>query len=277
MGLDQLLPPGTILQHLYFKERLRLQKPGRFIEIGCGKGLITQILLDANWTGVAYDLNDASLEKARQCNANAFNNGLIELKNGDWLKETDTETVDLIISSLVLEHLDDRSERAYIEKCKASLKPGGKAVLFVPHSPAHWGIEDEIAGHYRRYTKQTLGHLFDKTDWCCEHAATLTYPLSNWLLPLGEKLVRGAEEVKLKQSMLDRTKQSGDRRVEFKTSFPPVLGMLLNELTMLPFHFLQKAFVDQSDALILYAEYCSLPAQPQASLKGSIEEAICVG
>jgi 2-polyprenyl-3-methyl-5-hydroxy-6-metoxy-1,4-benzoquinol methylase len=262
MKFDQPLPPGTILQYMYLKERLSFLKPGRFVEIGCGHGLITKILLQAGWSGTAYDLNQSALEVARQRNISFVENGRLVLKNQDWLQERESANIDLIISSLVLEHMDDDAERLYITKCKTSLNANGKAILFVPHSPKHWGIEDEIAGHYRRYTKESLAQHFESQELSCSHSATLTYPLSNWLLPLGDKLVRRAEKNKLSQTMLQRTVQSGHRSVSFKTSFPPLLRLVLNELSMLPFHVLQKANTDCADALILYGEF-SAPAQAQ--------------
>jgi 2-polyprenyl-3-methyl-5-hydroxy-6-metoxy-1,4-benzoquinol methylase len=262
MKFDQPLPPGTILQYMYLKERLRFLKPGRFVEIGCGHGLITEILLQAGWSGTAYDLNQSALEVAHQRNISFVKNGRLTLRNEDWLQERDSQTCDLIVSSLVLEHMDDDAERAYIAKCKSSLTANGKAILFVPHSPKHWGIEDDIAGHFRRYTKASLAQRFEAQELSCSHSATLTYPLSNWLLPLSDKLVRRAEKNKLSQTMLQRTMQSGHRNVSFKTTFPPVLSLFLNELSMLPFHALQKANTDCADALILYGEF-SAAAQAQ--------------
>ena len=47
------LPPGTILQLMYLRERLRNIKPGRFIEIGPGSGEITRLLLELGWAGAS--------------------------------------------------------------------------------------------------------------------------------------------------------------------------------------------------------------------------------
>lgn len=264
MGFSQPLPPGTILQCMYLKDRLRLLKPGRFVEIGCGQGFITEILLQAGWSGVAYDLNDDSLKIAHRRNAQAVASKKLVFKNLDWLQEINDDKVDLVISSLVLEHMDDKAEALYVQKCKTSLACGGKAVLFVPNSPAHWGIEDEIAGHYRRYTADSISQLFGAFGLNCIHTAALTYPISNWLLPIGNRLVKKAEEAKLAQSMTSRTVQSSNRKVAFKTSFPNVLGLILNETTMRPFHELQKANIHRDDALILYAEF-GLPVKVEST------------
>jgi hypothetical protein len=40
-----ILPPGTLLQLMYIKERLRAVKPCRFVEIGPGAGDTSGLLL----------------------------------------------------------------------------------------------------------------------------------------------------------------------------------------------------------------------------------------
>src|SRR5690606_27972041 len=43
-----------------------------------------------------------------------------------------------------------------------SLKPGGHAVILVPHNPALYSKVDETLGHFRRYTREELsGKLRD--------------------------------------------------------------------------------------------------------------------
>ncbi len=254
-NVGEVLPPGTILQMMYLKERLKKLKPGKFIEVGCGKGLISKIFLDAGWSGIGYDLNALAIDQAIETNKKSVAEGKFAAYNKDWLLEPVTERVDLIISCFVLEHLDDTQEAQYINKCKTALNKGGHAVLFVPSSPKHWGIDDEIAGHYRRYTYRSLRDCFANKSWNCAHIAGLNYPLSNVLLPLSNKLVAGAESKKLDLSMIERTELSSTRNVAFKTEYPPSFGLLLNELTMLPFHFCQKAFTKHQDALVIYSEF----------------------
>ena len=124
----------------------------------------------------------------------------------------------------------------------------------VPASPDHWGIEDDIAGHLRRYTRASVAALAASKGWSLRHIAGLTFPTSNLLLPLSNFLVNRSERSKLSLSALERTKQSGKRNVKFKTHFPPILGLFLNEFTMLPLHLIQKAFGKSERALVLYFE-----------------------
>ena len=43
--MTTVLPPGTILQLMYLRERIKLLTPGRFVEVGPGTGTITALLL----------------------------------------------------------------------------------------------------------------------------------------------------------------------------------------------------------------------------------------
>ncbi len=249
-----ILPPGTILQQMYFKERLKSLKPGTFIEVGCGQGFLSKILLDFGWTGIGYDLNQSSLDKAQKLNQLAINNGLYQIKQEDWLNSVIYRKADLIISSMVLEHLTDFEEKDYFDKCSRFLNSQGKLILFVPAGPEYWGIEDEIAGHYRRYTYSDLERKLLNFGYQIDNLVGLTYPLSNWLYPISELLVSRTEKHKKSMSMLEKTQQSGNRNVWFKTKFTHVLKILLNEFTLYPLYWLQKYNFKQEKALIIYAE-----------------------
>jgi len=248
------LPPGTILQHMYLKERLRSLQCGEFIEVGCGQGYISKLLLDLGWRGIGYDLNPSAVKKATHLNQAAIDQSRYKVNDQDWFSTNQSSKVDLIISCMVLEHLDDFTESSYFNRCRQILKPGGSIILLVPGSPKHWGIEDEIAGHYRRYHFSEMQQKLEQFNFSQIHLAGLTYPLSNWLLPLSNFLVKKTEQKKLKSTMEQRTQASGDRSVLFKTSFPFLLKLMLNETIIYPFYLLQKANLNHADALILYAE-----------------------
>jgi SAM-dependent methyltransferase len=250
-----ILPPGTILQQMYFKERLRGRPPGRFVEVGAGQGIVSRTLLDLGWSGSAYDLNGESLAIAAQVNRPAVSEGRYRVVESDWLDAPSAEPADLVVSCMVLEHMADADEGRYFERCKAALRPGGTGVLFVPGSPRHWGIEDEIAGHFRRYTFEGLRRRIEEHGLEVRHLAGLTFPVSNILYPLSEYLVRRAERGKMELAVAERTRLSGNRAVPFKTTFPALLRVFLNETVMYPFHVLQKLSAGNDRSLVVYAEF----------------------
>jgi SAM-dependent methyltransferase len=252
--------PGTILQCMYLKERLSRLRAGRFVEVGPGAGEITRLLLTKGWTGSAYDLESKTTHDLNNRFANEIEKGLLEIINGDFLVIRAKSDADLVISSMVMEHMDDEQQLAFMAKAACNLRPGGRMIGFVPASPRHWGIEDDIAGHCRRYTRSALSALAAASGWSLTHTAGLTFPVSNLLLPISNVLVRRKEREKLALSPLERTKHSGRRRVLFKTHFPPILGIVLNETFLAPFHVIQKLCRKSERALVLYfeAEPCSL-------------------
>jgi len=256
-----VLPPGTLLQLLYLKERLSKLPAGNFIEIGPGSGEITALLLEMGWHGTSYDLMSTTVDALNLRFATPIRDGRYQVQNADFLtSQTHEEKVDLIISCMVMEHLDDDYELQFMHKAGEWLKPGGIMISLVPASPQHWGIEDDIAGHFRRYTRTSITQLMGRAGWNLQHVAGLTFPVSNLLLPVSNFLVKRAEKNKLKLSKLERTKLSGNRNVKFKTHFPPITGLLLNRLTILPFYWVQKLFLGSKNALVLYFEATLLNA-----------------
>lgn len=251
-----VLPPGTLLQLMYVQERIRLVAPGRFIEIGPGGGEITKLLLDHGWSGYSYDLEAKTIAALKERFANEVAAHRLTPIGDNFLSNTlpISEKVDLIISCMVMEHLEDDEQFTFMQTASERLKHGGMLVGLVPASPAYWGIEDDIAGHRRRYTRESIANLAASCGWKVQHMAGLTFPVSNILLPVSNFLVNQSERSKLALSPLERTKQSGRRQVRFKTSFPAILGLLLNKITLYPLHLLQKLCSKSERALVLYFE-----------------------
>jgi len=250
-----VLPPGTLLQLMYLRERIQQISRGSFIEIGPGSGEITRLLLDCGWSGCSYDLEAKTIEVLKERFAKEITQDRFVPINDDYLfSPPASEKVDLVISCMVMEHLEDDAQRAFMQRSAECLKEGGVMIGLVPSSPAHWGIEDDIAGHCRRYTRGGIEMLAADSGWKLLHIAGLTFPISNFLLPISNYLVNRSERSKLDLSPLDRTKHSGRRQVKFKTYFPSILGILLNEFTLFPLYILQKLFVKSERALVLYFE-----------------------
>lgn len=249
-----VLPPGTLLQLMYLRERLSGIPAGRFVEIGPGAGHISALLLSLGWIGTAYDLEPKTIAFLEQRFRVEIAQGRYRAVEGNWLQTTSTEKSDLVLSCMMMEHLDPTEERHFLNRAMKELSPCGKMISIVPGSPNHWGIEDDVAGHFRRYTRDYANQLFSDCRWTITHAAGLTFPISNLLLPISNCLVRRRESGKLTMSMIDRTKMSGIRAVPLKSIFPVIFKFLLNEGTLYPLHLLQKLCRNSQAALVLYFE-----------------------
>lgn len=250
----RVLPPGTLLQLKYLDERLSLLEPGYFIEIGPGSGEITRLLLQRGWSGRSYDLEAKTIELLKLRFKHEINTGRLEALNENYLLAESSKNADLVISCMVMEHLEDDFQLEFMVTSVAHLKQGGVMIGIVPGSPGHWGVEDDIAGHCRRYTRNSIQELATACGWRLIHITGLTFPISNLLLPISNFLVSRSELSKLSLSTLERTKQSGHREVKFKTHFPSLLGIVLNEYTIYPLHLIQKLFSTSEKALVIYFE-----------------------
>jgi len=68
------------------------------------------------------------------------------------------DAYDLTILFDVLEHIEDT--RPFLEAVLYHTKPGGTLLVNVPALMTFYSVYDEVAGHCRRYTKQTLAQEF---------------------------------------------------------------------------------------------------------------------
>jgi SAM-dependent methyltransferase len=260
------LPPGTILQRMYVAERLRQLPSGTFVEVGTGEGWLAKTLLDAGWAGTGYEPGARAAAQAAQRLASEIDAGRFRLDRRDWLTvDAAGSQVDLVVSAMVLEHLPPEQERQYFLQAARCLRPRGRAILLLPASPAHWGIEDEVAGHYRRYTSEGMRQLLAAVHWDAGHMAGLTFPLSNLLLPLSNRLVRRSEGHRRALSLTERTTASGSRDVPLKTRFPSAFGLVLNEYALAPWHWWQKVARHHPSALVLYVECWPMRPPPAGS------------
>jgi SAM-dependent methyltransferase len=250
-----VLPPGNILQNLYLKERLRKLQPKSFCEIGSGNGYISNICLERGIPGIGYDLNTEACNNNAELNRQYVGDGTYKIVNGNFLEEKSTATYDFIISCMVIEHLNPDDVDKYFAACRRALSPGGRIVVLVPAGMKFWGIEDEIAGHFKRYAFDDFQAIAQKHSLRIANMSGLTYPISNMLLGLSNRLVSKSEGYKQELSMEDQTVLSGNRNVKFKTEFPPYFKVVLNEVTMYPFHVLQKMNARNADSMVIYCEF----------------------
>ncbi|MEJ7685852.1 MAG: class I SAM-dependent methyltransferase [Variovorax sp.] len=122
-----VLPPGTRLHLMYLEERLKLLPPGRFLEIGPGSGEITQLLLDKGWSGKSFDLEEQTIAKLNERFHTQLADRRFTAVNENFLSTVSTEhsKVDLVISCMVMEHLEDASELKFMSAARDSLVPRG--------------------------------------------------------------------------------------------------------------------------------------------------------
>jgi SAM-dependent methyltransferase len=85
----------------------------------------------------------------------------------DYLAKHGAGCVDTVLSSNVIEHIDD--DVACLEAMRDLLRPGGIVGLYVPARPELFGSLDRAVGHYRRYTKPELEQKLAKAGFRTLH------------------------------------------------------------------------------------------------------------
>ena len=145
----------------------RLQKNGlngssNVLEIGCGVGTLTSLLVKKAGQVLAVDISPASIEMAKK---NLGNHSNIRFLVSDMSDFSTTEKFDLIVLPDVLEHIPVEQHHALFGKLKNVLSPKGKICIHIPdpyalewirkHTPELMQIIDQSL-----YTDQLLGSIY---------------------------------------------------------------------------------------------------------------------
>jgi phospholipid N-methyltransferase len=134
----------------------------RVVEVGSGPGNLTRFLLSSKRLVCIEPDHDFVGHLADLCNAHrnvsVFHKFLDEISLG----EQEGYPFDTVLSANVLEHIPD--DRAALDQMARLLRPGGYLITFVPAMPWAYGAMDEQLGHCRRYTKHSLGQLFESIN-----------------------------------------------------------------------------------------------------------------
>lgn len=128
---------------------------GRVLEVGCGTGNITKFVAQKAEEVVGVDPVARFIDRFRlrftgNHSVTSHRCTLADLTPAN----NDAGRFDTAISCNVFEHIEDHVEA--LKQVARHLKPGGKAVIFVPAGPIAFGKLDSELGHYRRYTVNSM-------------------------------------------------------------------------------------------------------------------------
>lgn len=129
----------------------------RVVEVGCGLGNFTQMLLDREAV-IALDIAVDCIERLKrryphQPNLHAFALDANSSAFGDLARFRPDSCVCLN----VLEHIEN--DREAVRRMSSILVPGGVIVLLIPAFSALYGPIDQNLGHYRRYSRGSVTEL----------------------------------------------------------------------------------------------------------------------
>ena len=135
-------------------KKYKVPKTVKVFDFGCGSGCTVGYLqklgYDASGSDISLEAIEFGLSKGIR-NIAAVPN--LEISPPE-------EAFDLILALDVIEHIQDDS--GAIRNIERALRPGGLAVITVPAYQWLWGVQDDIAYHYRRYAIGSLTKVLKK-------------------------------------------------------------------------------------------------------------------
>jgi SAM-dependent methyltransferase len=239
--LTRIDPPGLWCSHQAVCDAIARFGGRTFLEVGCGAGRLSRWLCDRGLTGRAVDMSQAAIAEAREHLSDHVASGRVQVDCADVFGEPDGHGYDLVLSLMVMEHVED--DLGFARRLAAQVRPGGHLILGVPGRRDRWSIEDDTVGHWRRYEREDLARVLESAGLHHVTVWSVAVPVANLLFHAGNLLLRlGGEGSKKGLSRQAQTEQSGIREIPFKTVFPPAFRLLLNKYTMAPLCFLQRRF-----------------------------------
>ncbi len=133
----------------------------RILEVGCGVGGVIEKLgerelicgIDVEPEVLEYVKRRFPDRRRYQFRDYAFGS-LSDVER----RELQAMRFDTVVSLNVLEHIED--DVAALSDIRSILQPGGYVAVLVPAHPSLYGEYDRLDGHFRRYSKASLGRAF---------------------------------------------------------------------------------------------------------------------
>ena len=236
--------PNPTLAYLYRRflanRFLQAVTPGRFLEIGVGRGRFFEDLTKRGFHGLCLDLNPELIAEHQR--GEVLQSQAVEFRAQNFFAIE--ERFDLIVAFEVLEHY--QQDLACLRKWLELLQPGGVLIFSVPAHMRQWTKNDTRAGHARRYEKKDLLEKLETCGfqtnlfWCYGFPIlNLTYPLSVGLSrsTTTESQVQGSGDTRMAD--FHKTASSGSRL------FPGFSGWLFSEQLWFPWLHSQRLLLDR--------------------------------
>ncbi len=147
----------------------------RVLETGSGVGNITKFLASREHVLatdiVPFYLDTLNQQYQHHANVNVEKLDLLDTVRAKQLGEK--HKFDTVLSMNVVEHIED--DAGALKGINALLREGGRLVLLVPAHQAIYTPMDHHLGHFRRYNKQQLTELLEKSGFRVEKTRYLNF------------------------------------------------------------------------------------------------------
>jgi len=145
---------------------------GKVLEIGSGLGNISHFFIKDKFEILLTDIREgycSKLETKFKQSSCFLGTEVINLTDPDFDTKFKSyfNQYDTVFALNVVEHIYD--DTLALNNCYKLLKKDGQVIILVPSYQKLFNTFDKELGHYRRYTKSTLSHVFSKTNFKIIH------------------------------------------------------------------------------------------------------------
>lgn len=252
MRSKETVAPGSILTWLVIERLLhQYSVTGRFLDVGCGEGYLTGQLADFGLSGVAVEPSQRAFQRAVQ-HLIGPEQERIQVINGTLESIPPAPDFDLGCAFMVIEHLTEDVE--FLRAVKNRVRRNGHLIIAVPAGLNRWTYEDEIVGHIRRYSSNTLVEVL--------HRAGITegvkvvgvgFPFLNLTELIRNWIMQHRYRVNQSLGLEERTADSGIRDKVGVNVFPSVFSLIFNRLSLKPLDWISRILRQTDKATVLVA------------------------
>lgn len=138
----------------------------RVWEIGCGYGQYTRMLLEDKRSVFATDIDSAllsELQLLKDAHFPELSIGIVDLEDRNMVGSVRDWRPDTVLCLNVLEHIENDSN--VLRVLHDDLLGAVTAIFLVPAFQWLYGYLDREAGHFRRYTRESIEIVFQGSGW----------------------------------------------------------------------------------------------------------------
>ncbi len=126
----------------------------RILDYGCGSGYLVGQLQKTGYRAYGEDISQEAIEFGQKQGI-----GNLSVSRGSEINFAGN-SFKTVLALDVIEHIKD--DQFVFKEIERVLKPGGIAIITVPAYQWLWGVQDDIAHHYRRYTAGSLAKVLNE-------------------------------------------------------------------------------------------------------------------
>lgn len=143
--------------------------PGTLFDVGGGNGYVAAALQQMGIPVALVEPGWEGIQNARQRQIDTLIWSTLEDA------EFSLETLPAVSMFDVIEHIDQ--DVRFLQMVYDLLIPDGRLYLTVPAYQSLWSVDDDYAGHFRRYTLPSLIRTLEQIGFCIDYGSYFFWPL----------------------------------------------------------------------------------------------------